>query len=68
MSIRQNVRNFLVGLTISEVRTEWAMSIDMGQTVRAKYVEEFLRELEEEDSDDDDWDAGDDCIAPAAYF
>jgi hypothetical protein len=48
MSIRQNVRNFLVGLTLSEVRNELALSIEMGSADRAKYIEEFLHELEEE--------------------
>jgi hypothetical protein len=40
------VRNFLVPLTVAEVQRELDLSVEMGDTVRAGYVEEFLRELE----------------------
>lgn len=45
-AVRQAVRNFLAPLTVAEVQRELDLSIEMGATVRAGYVEEFLRELE----------------------
>ena len=71
MSLRQNVRNFLLPLTIAEVERELEISLEMGNTVRAGYVEEFLGELYEEFSgyeDDDDWDDDDDCIYAKGIF
>jgi len=60
MSLRQNVRNFLIPLTISEVKRELELSLEMGQTRRADYIAEFLRELEEDfnncDTDEDEAD------------
>ena len=60
MSLRQNVRNFLIPLTIAEVRRELDLSLEMGQTRRADYIAEFLRELEEDfagcDTDEDEAD------------
>ena len=60
MSLRQNVRNFLIPLTIAEVRRELDLSLEMGQTRRADYIAEFLRELEEDfaecNTDEDDAD------------
>ena len=58
MSLRQNVRNFLLPLTIAEVEQELIVSIERGDTVRARYVEEFLDELHAEFAglvDGDDW-------------
>ena len=46
MSLRQNVRNFLVPMRISEVERELELSIERGDSERAEYVAEFLRELE----------------------
>jgi hypothetical protein len=51
MTLRQNVRNFLVGLTVTEVQDELDLSVDMGDNDRAKYVEEFLNELLDECDD-----------------
>ena len=70
MSLRQNVRNFMVGLTISEVREALAGAVERGETRRAGYIEEWLGELEEENAlygDDDAWADGDDCITPVAW-
>lgn len=70
MTLRQNVRNFMVGLSISEVRIELAGAVERGETRRAGYIEEWLCELEEENAlygDDDDWADGDDCITPVAW-
>ena len=46
--LRQNVRNFLLPMTVAEVRRELELSIEAGDTARAGYVEEFLREVEAE--------------------
>jgi len=46
MSLRQDIRNFLIPLTTAELQRELDLSIDMGDTVRAGYVEEFIRDLE----------------------
>ena len=48
MSLRANVRNFLVPLTIAEVKQELDLSIERGDHERAKHVREFLQELEQE--------------------
>ncbi len=53
MTIRQAVRSFLVPLTIAEVRAELDLSVAMGDTIRAGYVAEFLRELEADFNDCD---------------
>jgi hypothetical protein len=45
MSLRQNVRNFLVPLTIAEVERELELSVERGDEARAGYVSEFLDEL-----------------------
>ena len=45
MSVRSNVRNFLVPLTVAEVTAELDLSVEMGDTVRAGYIAEFLAEL-----------------------
>lgn len=44
--IRQNVRNYLVAMTVEEVRAELDLSIGLGDDVRADYVAEYLCELE----------------------
>lgn len=46
MSLRMNVRNFLLPMRISEVQRELELSLERGDTERAGYVEEVLRELE----------------------
>ena len=46
MSLRQNVRNFLLPMRISEVERELELSLERDDTERAKYVQEFLDELE----------------------
>ena len=43
--LRANVRNFLVGLTMAEVRRELDLSVAMGDTARAGYIDEWLQEL-----------------------
>ncbi len=48
MTLRQNVRNFLVGLTLSEMRVVLEDAITRGQSDRAKYIAEFIREVESE--------------------
>lgn len=44
MSLRQNVRNFLLIATIEEIRKELEISIEAGETERAGYVAECLEE------------------------
>jgi hypothetical protein len=75
--LRMNVRNFLVGLNVSEVRRELDCSVRRGETIRAGYIEEFLHELEDELADcgaydgcdsDPMWDGEDDVVTPARYF
>jgi len=46
--LKQNVRNFLYPLTLAEMRDVLELSIEAGDTVRAGYVEEFIREVEAE--------------------
>lgn len=48
MSLRMNVRNFLLPMRIPEVQRELELSLERDDTERAGYVEEFLRELEAE--------------------
>jgi len=43
---RQNVRNLLVPLTTAELQRELVLSVERGDTERAGYVEEFIREVE----------------------
>jgi hypothetical protein len=62
MMLRSNVRNFLVGLTISEIRDVLAGSVERGETRRADFIEEYLREVEEEEE------SCDDVVIPLAYF
>ena len=71
MTLRQNIRNYLVGLTIAEVQRELAGAIERGEDRRAEYIGEFLDDLEEEFNaceTDDDWDDGDEAIRVAEYF
>lgn len=74
MTLRQNVRNFLLPLTIAEVRKELEISVERGDARRAGYIEEFLDELEadfngcDEDSYLEGFDGSDDCIVPKAWF
>lgn len=44
--LRQNVRNYLIPMRMSELQAELAVSIERGDTERARYVEEFIREVE----------------------
>ena len=48
--LRVNVRNYLLPMTVAEVRRELDLSIAMGDTARAGYVKEFLLELLAEES------------------
>jgi hypothetical protein len=71
MSLRQNVRNFLLPLTIAEVEKELEISIERGDARRAEYVREFLNELYEDFAgsvDDDEWADGDDCLNVRGIF
>ena len=70
MTLRQNVRNFLLPLTISEVERELIVSIERGDTTRAGYVSEFLQELldEFEYTDHDEWADGDDIFDVRGIF
>ena len=52
MSLRQNVRNFLLGATVEQVKQERTISLEMGDFERADYVDEFLTELLEEQNAD----------------
>jgi len=44
--VRQNVRNFLVPMTVAEVQSVRDSLLERGDDVGAGYAEEFLRELE----------------------
>ena len=44
--VRQNVRNFLLPMTVAEVRRERDLLLERGDTVGAGYADEFLREVE----------------------
>lgn len=66
--LRLNVRNFLLPMTVAEIRHELELSVEADDTARAGYVEEFLREVEVDDrdqenpceySEDYDWDGYD---------
>jgi len=46
MTLRQNVRNFLLPLTLQQMQVELDISVEMGDTARAGYVKEFMREVE----------------------
>ena len=43
-AIRAAVRGFLLTATVEEIRKELEISVERGDTVRAGYVEECLRE------------------------
>jgi hypothetical protein len=45
MSLRQNVRNFLVGATPAEVFTELRLSDERGDELRAQFIREWISEL-----------------------
>ena len=44
--LRQNVRNLLFPMTLAEMQIERVLSVERGDTERARYVEEFIREVE----------------------
>lgn len=46
MSLRQNVRNFLLVATLDELKRELEISISRKDTERAKYVQELIDEYE----------------------
>lgn len=46
LAVRQAVRNFLLVATLPEMRRELEISVEQGDTVRAGYVEECIREAE----------------------
>jgi len=56
--LRMNVRNFLVGLTPSEIRTVLDAAVREGDEVRAGYISEYLDEVLEECAEYGD---GSDC-------
>lgn len=62
MSPRMNVRNYLAGLSISEIRTVLEGVVERGETARADFTAEYLREVEEEENGVRDW------AIPLTYF
>ena len=52
--LRQNIRNFLLPLTIAEVERELELSQERGDTLRACYVAEWLAELRQEEREVND--------------
>lgn len=44
--VRQNVRNFLVPMTVAEAQRERVLLLERGDDIGAGYAEEFIRELE----------------------
>ena len=69
--LRQNVRNFLLPLTIAEVERELEISLERGDMTRAGYVEEFLLELHADFAGltgDDDWADGDEVFDVRGIF
>jgi hypothetical protein len=60
--LRMNIRNYLIGLSLSEIRTMLADATTRGERSRAGYIEEYLREVEEEEE------SCDDVTVPLAYF
>ena len=51
MTIRLNVRNYLVPMTCAEVRVELDLSIAAGDMVRAGYIKEWMSDLEHQFND-----------------
>ena len=51
MTIRLNVRNYLVPMTCAEVRVELDLSIAAGDMVRAGYIMEWMSDLEHQFND-----------------
>jgi hypothetical protein len=62
MQLRMNIRNYLVGLSLSEIRTVLAGAVERNETARAGHIEDYLREVEEEEE------SCDDVTIPLAYF
>lgn len=60
MSLRMNVRNFLLGATLAEMLKELEISIERGDTERAGYIKELICEDYGDDAIGDDGDDGDD--------
>ena len=48
--LRQNVRNFMVPMTVAEAQSVVDAMLERGDDVGAGYAEEFRRELEAEQS------------------
>ena len=48
-AIRSAIRNFLYPMTEAEMMAELALSIEKGDTVRIKYINEYIAECREND-------------------
>lgn len=46
ISLRRNVRAFLLNATLEELQEELAISIEHGDRLRARFVEEMIQEEE----------------------
>lgn len=46
--LRQNVRNYMVPMTVAEARATRDAMVERGDNIGAGYADEFLRELEAE--------------------
>jgi hypothetical protein len=60
--LRGNIRNYCVGLSLSEIRTMLTDAVTRGEQCRAGYIEEYLCEVEEEEE------SCDDVTIPLSYF
>jgi hypothetical protein len=62
-----NVRNLLVGATLTEARTFLADAIERGDTECAGYAEEFICELEAECPECNDYTESAECAGCTGY-
>ena len=44
-TLRTNIRNFLVPLTMVEMQAELDISVEIDDTLRAEYIEEYICEV-----------------------
>ena len=44
-TLRTNIRNFLVPLTLAEMQAELDISVEIGDVLRAEYIEEYICEV-----------------------
>ena len=49
--VRQNIRNFLLPMSVAEAQRERDLLLERGDTVGAGYADEFIRELEAEQAE-----------------